>query len=120
MKKFFIIFLVLVIMLGMFNVVVAEDNYRDKIINKLDEIQSNIEDKNTDAAKANLMDLREYVYGYARELADHGEYNEQILNIIAFAAKAIEENNIEYIAEARKILDIIGKESIIEEQNNHS
>jgi uncharacterized OsmC-like protein len=118
MKKFIVIFLVFAILLAACNIVSAEDYYA-KINLKLEEIKANIEIKDIDNAKINLEMLREYVYELARELAESNRYNDEILKVISFAAQAIEENNLEYIIEAHKILDSFYKNPIIE-INNHS
>ena len=120
MKKILIIFLTLVLILGAISITIAQNDYVTDISYKLDEIEKNIAQNNTDAAQANLAELRTYVYTWARELVKEGRYSEQVLDIITFAAKAIETDNIEYIEQARMILDIFNKNNIVIEKSNHS
>lgn len=120
MKKFLIVFLTLVLILGAISTTMAQNDYVIDIGYKLNEIEKNIEQGNTDAAQANLTELRVYVYNWARELVKEGRYSEQLLDIITFAAKAIETDNVEYINQAHMILDIFNKNNIVIEKSNHS
>jgi len=119
MKKFFIIVLTFILVLGMFNVVVA-NNLVDNIKQELNEIEGNITRNEPDAAKQHLFKLRDYVYEWAAELTKQNLYTERVMDIIGFAAKGVEENNIEYIEKARSILEeiISGKNIVV--KNNHS
>lgn len=121
MKKIFIIFLAFVLALGIFTVSIAEsDDFCIKVNSKLTEIEGNIVSGNTIAANDNLAELRVFIYEWVRELASNGEYNEQILYIINLAVKAIEENNVKYILEAKQILDVVNKTNFKIEESNHS
>ena len=120
MKKFLIVFLTLVLILGAISTTIAQNDYVIDINYRLNEIEKNIAQNNIDAAQANLAELRTYVYTWARDLVKEGRYSEQILDIITFAAKAIETGNVEYIGQARMILDIFNKNNIIIEKSNHS
>ena len=119
MRKFFIIFLTFIMVLGMFTVVTAENDWCGKINFKLNEIEKNILENNIKQAKNNLAELRSYVYEWIRQLTLENRYNEQVLKIIELAAVAIENNNVEYIAIAKQILDI-DKINYNFEESNHS
>jgi len=118
MKKFFVIFLTLILALGVVSVCFAES--RSEIEFKLDEIESNILENNLDLAKENLAELREAVYSLARDLVEQNKYTSEVFDIIGLAAKAIETKNIEYIAEARMILSNIFNKDIKVIESNHS
>ena len=119
MRKFFIIFLTFIMVLGMFTVVTAENDICGKINFKLSEIEGNILENNIQQAKNNLAELRSYVYEWARQLTLENKYNEQVFRIIELAVIAIENNNIEYIAIAKQILDI-DKINYNFEESDHS
>ena len=118
MRKFFIIFLTFIMVLGMFTVVTAENDWCGKINFKLNEIEKNILENNIKQAKENLAELRSYVYEWVKQLSLENRYNEQALKIIELAAVAIEKQNIEYIAIAKQILDIDKIYNIFEESNH--
>jgi len=121
MKKIIITLLMFVLILGMFSTTIAEnEDFCARINSKLSEIESNITSGNSEVAKEQLNELRNLVYAFAANLTVQDQYNEQVLDIIGFATKAIEQNNVEYILKAKQILDIFKKTNLIIEQNNHS
>ena len=111
MKKIFIIFLTIIILLYSFTEVIAEEEEKIDVIGnikeQLDEIECNLDRNNQDETKIHLAELRKYVYIFISELMKQNLYTSRAIDIIIFASKAIEENNIEHIIKARSILDEI-------------
>lgn len=123
MKKFFIIFLTIILMLCSFSSIVAYEQIDcvGNIKEQLDNIEMNINKNNIDEAKLCLMKLRQYVYFFATELTKQNAYTSRVLDIINFSALAIKDCNTEYIIKARMVLDeiVLGKQNFVSE-NNHS
>ena len=122
MKKIFIIFFVLILTLCIFNVAVAkeENPIIDNIRQELDEIEKIINKNEPNDTDFHLNKLRKYVYKWAIELIDQNIYTNKLLNIINFAEKAIEENNVEYIIKAKNILEEIISNHLVDTSTKHS
>lgn len=123
MKKFLIIILVLVAVIGLYGAstaVTSENEYYVKINYELDNLKLYMEKGNELNAKNTVDRIREYVYGYAKYLIQYDIYNEEVMEIACFAAKAENENNLEYIMLARTALINVYKKNFKTEESNHS
>lgn len=123
MKKFLIIILVLVAVMGLYGAstaVTSENEYYVKINYELDNLKLYIENGSELSAKNTVDRIRECVYGYARYLIQYDLYDDEVMEINRFTAKAINDNNVEYIMLARTALINMYKKNFNEEESNHS
>lgn len=125
MKRIFIIVLVVIMVLGVFNIAVAQEkvdiDLEVEIQKELGEIEKYLLEDNIEEANIHLTKLREYVYQLTLKLIDENKYTDKVFDIIRFASKAIKENNIEYLTEAKEtMVETLSSKSPIVEKTTHS
>ena len=124
MKKFVIIFLILISIFGVYGNsigVTSENEYFFKINYELNNLQLYLTNGNEENVEKTLDVIRSYVYDYSKYLLLYDMYNEEVMNIVTFSAKAAKENNLEYIMMARTaLINVYKKNFVVEQESNHS
>lgn len=113
----------LVAVMGLYGASIAvtsENEYYVKINYELDNLKLYIENGSELSAKNTVDRIREYVYGYAKYLIQYDLYDDEVMEINRFTAKAVNDNNVEYIMLARTALINMYKKNFNEEESNHS
>lgn len=100
--------------------VTSENEYYFKINYELNALRLYLENGYELSAKSTVIRIREYIYGYAKYLIQYDMYNEEVMEVARFAAKAEVENNVEYVMLARTALINVYKKNFKTEESNHS
>lgn len=122
MKKILFIFLIFVSVLGLFSFCIAESDhdYYNQINTELNILEANINIGDREYMYDTLNNIRTYCYDFAKYLALNNRYNERILDVSIFAAKAIELENVYYIEQARIALNDVLNGNFVIIEGNHS
>lgn len=113
----------MVAVMGLYSVstaVTSENEYYFKINYELNALRLYLENGYELSAKSTVIRIREYIYGYAKYLIQYDMYDEEVMEVARFAAKAEIENNVEYVMLARTALINVYKKNFKTEQSNHS
>lgn len=115
--------LIVISILGIYGITTAitsENEYYFKIEYELNNFEIYLKNDSQLNVEKSINRIREYVYNYAQYLTLYNMYNEKIMDIFNLVIKAKDENNLQYITQAKIILANIYRKEYILKESNHS